>query len=224
MSLSILIIALAVMPANAKIAAMHEAAIQQHFDTTDEGMHDCEVLHLLTGTAKDVCARILFRESSGGNPGCMRLCRGWTKNGRKWECSGGYWNTYSGWNLPRKVIKKQATEVSRWQLRHSPSWSWIRYYNKKNEGVDYSLMDMQDPTNALVVMTYATEYLQHRAATEGPRCVKKDENGKCVRRCKAIRGAEEMLWLQYWNGCKSYRKHVKAVLKFRKELKALAVL
>ena len=208
-------------------------AIQEAFNPTPQGFRSCLALAARTDIPFDVCVRILERESAGGERGAMRLCRKWGKgkNGR-WGCPGGYYSVHkTGWALSDRTIEAEACEVSEWQLRHSPSWSWIREHNRQT-GADYAVLDMEDFGKSLDVMETAYSTLKQRAATEGPRCIETKtvckvegllgaeclQEGKvCTKRCRVIPGSEDMVWLQYWNGCRSYRSHTKAVLSYREK-------
>jgi len=208
--------------------------IQEEFKTTPQGFLSCLTLSARTGIPFDVCVRILQRESGGGKRGAMRLCRRWGRDASgDWSCPGGYYSVYhGGWNLPESTIRAQACEVSEWQLRHSPSWSWIRKHNRLND-TDYDVTDMEDFNKSLEVMETAYFALKHTAEEEGPRCIATKrvctkegliEGAECLRMkkvctrtCPIIPGAEDLVWLQYWNGCASYRAHVKAVLSYREK-------
>jgi len=193
--------------------------VQSHFGITDQGVYSCLALTLLTDMNFDVCARVVKQESYGGVRGAMRLCHKWVKSNGEWKCVGGYTKVMNGWDLPNRVIRKKAAEVSEWQLRHSPSWSWIRAHNKEH-GTEYTVLDMRHFERSLDVMMTAYDQLKKRVDRNGPRCLATDENNRCTRRCRVIPGSEEMVWLQYWNGCGSYRRHAKAVLSYREQVAA----
>jgi len=205
----------AILVALVLLASPPEGDVWTHFKTTPQGIESCKALNEKAQIAHDVCARLVYRESYGGMNGAMRLCKEWIHNDKGWSCSG-YISSEDGWSsFSREYISQHASEVSEWQLRNSPTWSWIRFHNEAT-GDKLSVMDMKNPDNALKVMVSAYNHLKNQADKLGAKCTAKDENGKCKRRCKVLPGTEDMLWLQYWNGCSSYSSHAKAVLGFRK--------
>ena len=205
-------------------------SIQAEFSTTPQGFRSCLALAARTDIPFDVCVRVLERESGGGKRGAMRLCREWGTKSGKVACVGGYYSVYQGgWDLPDKTIRAQACEVTEWQLRHSPTWSWIRKHNRLH-GTDYKVLDMADFRKSLDVMETAYSELKKTVEEKGPRCIATEkrcvveglldgeclqEKKVCTKTCRVIPGSEDMVWLQYWNGCKSYRSHAKAVLSYR---------
>jgi len=162
-----------------------------------------------------ILVSILERESGGGDPLCTNFCVEWgkykkwvKKKGKRvwvwrWKCKTQY-SCQNCWGKGAKIkrkrysaadIRRMGTDLGRWQLRRAPlklgGSSWIRYFNKvtgRKEGADCAY----DFNCSNAAMVEAVKYMM-----EHPRF-------KC--RSPYI---PEMQWVGSWNGCKSYRRHIK---------------
>ena len=130
----------------------------------------------------------------------------------------------------REEVWNNHLDSGLWQLRDVvekgsdgkyEGWSWLRYYNghcrEEGEKAVRSKCALDRECSRKVVIC-AINYLKERAEKSGSRCIS-HSGKKCLKRCKEPEGGEKYRWLQYWNGCKSYQKHVRTVLRLREEAK-----
>ena len=194
--------------------------LQEEFDLTDEALPHIMQVHEETGQPLEILTSIVDRESYGGEQYATRFCMDWstkeTEDGKvkktcpKQASCPTAWKTgciyrgkkhpeYTGKFFPPKHVRKNGLDVGPFQLRHSPTWSWIRFYNKRY-GTRHRKSCAVDWECATKVMIFAVNYLSNERGDKG---------------CKRPEHIRKLQWVGHWNGCGSYRKHIRRYLKLR---------
>jgi|APSaa5957512576_1039674.scaffolds.fasta_scaffold58844_3 hypothetical protein len=142
----------------------------------------------------------LVASESMGKRGAVRYCADWKDSrdrakGCSWQmrCERGCYQDQEVW--PNRL------SIGLFQLQHSPTWSWYRWYERHTgemirEDCGLERFCVRD------VVVEVIYYMQRSTAA-----TKK-------RRCKRA-GPAEFDWMMSWNGCGSYRRHVRRVMRQR---------
>ncbi len=167
----------------AAVAILLSAAPDPEFKSSVE--RDIKYVAERTGVEKWILRELVRRESSG-NHEAVRYCRKWKgkKCVREAACRTNCRQVKKVWD--------HKLDLGLWQLRHSRTWSWLRWYSRNFERVEPDCALQRHCARRVVVQVIL--YLQERAENKI--------------RCRQPAYVPELQWLAYWNGCRSYARYV----------------
>ena len=169
----------------AAVAILLGAAPNPEFNSRVQ--RDIEYVAERTDVEEWVLKELVRRESSG-NHGAVRFCREWKGDRcvREAACRSNCRRRSEVWD--------HKLDIGLWQLRHSRTWSWLRWYSRNFERVDADCALERRCARRVVVEVI--RYLKQRAEQKV--------------RCRRPEYVPDLQWLAYWNGCRSYAGYVDA--------------
>ena len=135
--------------------------------------------------------RELVRRESGERPEAIRYCKQW--KGKRCAKERSCYTRCPA----RPEVWKNRLDVGLWQLRDAPTWSWRRWYNREHGPVPETCLVEHECARR--VMVAAVLHMKRQASRSRWKC-----------RTPPVEGYE---WMSLWNGCRSFSKYRKFILK-----------